>query len=139
MSARLLLYSSPQSCDPSDTLISSVLITKRSSSLSRRPVSTAPTFKLRPASTGSRLEPLKRNTALRDITLRFGNCERVLMMLSVMPSDRYSAFGSLLSFTNGRMATEFIAGDDDANIITPTTTTNNASTPAAYAIHFLRL
>src|ERR1041385_8580143 len=130
MSARLLLYSSPQSCDPSDTLISSVLITKRSSSLSKRPVSTAPTFKLRPASTGSRLDPLKRNTALRDITVRFGNCERLLMMLSVMPSDRYSAFGSLLSFANGRIATELIDGDDEANRIAATTTSNTPTPPA---------
>src|SRR5829696_3625190 len=103
------------------------------------PVSTAPTFKLRPASSGSRFDPLKRNAALRDITFRLGNCERLLMMLSVMPSDKYSAFGSLLSFTKGRMATEFIVEDDDANIIAPITITNNASTPAAYASHFLRL
>jgi hypothetical protein len=30
------------------------------------------------------------------------------MMLSVKPSDRYSAFGSLLSLTNGKIATELI-------------------------------
>ena len=139
MSARLLLYSAPQSCDPSATLISSVLITNRSSRLTSRPIRTAPTFRLRPASTGSRFDPLKRNAALRDMTRRLGNCERLLMMLSVMPSDRYSASGSLLSFTNGRMATEFIAGDGDKNIIAPATITSNASTPAPYASHLLRL
>src|ERR1043165_684343 len=111
MSARLLLYSAPQSCEPSSTLISSVLITRRSSSLTSRPVRTAPTFSFRPASTGSRFVPLKRKTALRDITFRFGRRDRLLMMLSVKPSDRYSAFGSLLSFTNGRIATELIGVD----------------------------
>src|ERR1041384_79515 len=108
MSARLLLYSAPQSCEPSSTLISSVLITSRSSSLTSRPVRTAPTFSLRPTSTGSRFVPLKRKTALRDITFRFGSRERLLMMLSVKPSDRYSAFGSLLSLTNGKIAMELI-------------------------------
>src|ERR1041385_1641904 len=113
MSATLLLSSAPQSGDPSATLISSVLITTLSSSLTRRPVSTAPTFRLRPASSGSWFGPLNRNAALRDITVRFGSCERLLMMLSVRPSDRYSAFGSLLSFTNGKIATELIGGGDD--------------------------
>src|ERR1041385_8502349 len=130
MSATLLLSSAPQSGDPSATLISSVLITTLSSSFTRRPVNTAPTFKLRPASSGSKFGPLNRNAALRDITLRFGNCERLLMMLSVMPSERYSAFGSLLSFTNGRIATELIDGDDEANRIAATTTSNTPSTPA---------
>src|SRR6185369_5691780 len=112
MSARLLLYSAPQSCEPSSTLISSVLITRRSSSLTSRPVRTAPTFRFRPASTGSRFVPLKRNAALRDITFRFGNRDRVLIMLSVKPSDKYSAFGSLLSLTNGSIATELIGARD---------------------------
>ncbi len=108
MSARLLLYSSPQSCEPSATLISSVLMTRRSSRFTKRPVNTAPTFRFRPVSSGSCSDPLNRNAALRDITLSSGNCERLLMMLSVIPSDRYSAFGSLLSFTKEESATEFI-------------------------------
>ena len=44
----------------------------------------------------------------RDITFRFGNCDKLLMRLSVMPSLRYSAFGSPLAFTNGSTATESI-------------------------------
>src|ERR1044071_4639104 len=138
MSARLLLYSAPQSCEPSSTLISSVLITRRSSSLTSRPVRTAPTFRLRPASTGSRFVPLKRKAALRDITFRFGSRERLLMMLSVKPSDRYSALGSLLSLTNGRIATELIGGDDFKKK-TAATMANTASTPTApYTNNLLR-
>ena len=94
---------------PSATLISSALITKRSFSLTKRPVSTAPTLRFRPASTGSIFEFLNLNAALRDITLRSGTWERLLIMLSVMPSERYSTFGSLLSLTNGSTATELIA------------------------------
>src|ERR1044071_2848262 len=133
MSARLLLYSAPQSCEPSSTCISSVWITRRSSSLTSRPVRTAPTFSLRPASTGSRFVPLNRKTALRDITFRFGSRERLLMMLSVKPSDRYSAFGSLVSLTNGRIATELIGrGADLLKKSTPpptARTTNNPTRP----------
>src|SRR6185436_16214547 len=109
MSARLVLYSDPQSCDPSVTLISSVFTRNRSPTFTKRPLRTAPTPKLRPASCGSLL-PLNRNAALRDITRRLGNCERLLMMLSVRPSERYSAPGSPLSLTNGSTATELIDG-----------------------------
>src|SRR6185437_5708455 len=123
----------PQSCDPSATLISSVLITKFSSTFTSRPVSTAPTFKLRPASSGSWFGPLNRNAALRDITFRFGSCDRLLMMLSVRPSDRYSAFGSLLSFTNGKIGTELIVRDDDlvkkSTAPTAARITNNPTRP----------
>src|SRR6185295_16717306 len=140
MSARLLLYSAPQSCEPSSTLISSVLITRRSSSLTRRPVRTAPTFRLRPASTGSRFVPLKRNAALRDITFRFGSRDRLLMMLSVKPSDKYSAFGSLLSLTKGSIATELIGARDPGPTTRKIIKPNVAITPATTAkIRFSRV
>src|SRR6185503_7255915 len=131
MSERLLLYSAPQSCDPSSTLISSVLMTKLSPSFTRRPVNTAPTFRVCPASRGSLFDPLNRKAALRDITFKFGSCERLLMMLSVKPSDRYSAFGSLLSFTKGRMATEVIARDDERKKIPPINTASTTGTQYA--------
>src|ERR1044072_5075704 len=137
MSARLLLYSAPQSCEPSSTLISSVLITRRSSSLTSRPVRTAPTFSLRPASTGSRFVPLKRKTALRDITFRFGSRERLLMILSVKPSDRYSAFGSLVSLTNGRIATELIGVHGKRSARIKPNNANTATGVNKYHFHFV--
>src|ERR1700741_4580108 len=137
MSARLLLSSAPQSCEPSSTLINSVLITSRSSSLTSRPVRTAPTFRLRPASTGSTFALLKRKAALRDITFRFGSRERLLMMLSVKPSDKYSAFGSLLSLTNGRIATELIGRDAEFKKNAAITANTTSSPTAPNVIHFV--
>ncbi len=40
------------------------------------------------------------------MTFRFGNCEMLLMRLSVRPSLRYSASGLPPTFSNGRMARE---------------------------------
>src|SRR6185312_6622242 len=68
--------------------------------------------------------------------LRFGSCERLLMMLSVRPSDRYSAFGSLLSFTNGRIATEVIGRRELLMKSTAPTTARITNTPTRpYASH----
>src|SRR5215469_1626863 len=38
------------------------------------------------------------------MTFKSGNCDRLLMRLSVVPSLRYSLFGSALPFTNGNTA-----------------------------------
>src|ERR1044071_17568 len=43
------------------------------------------------------------------MTRRRGSCERLLMMLSVMPSLKYSAFLSALTLKSGRMAKESMA------------------------------
>src|ERR1700738_5643451 len=43
------------------------------------------------------------------MTRSLGSWERLLMMLSVIPSERYSAFGSALALMKGRIASEFIA------------------------------
>ena len=40
------------------------------------------------------------------ITFRSGNCERAFIMLSVIPSLRYSMLGSALVFASGRIASE---------------------------------
>jgi hypothetical protein len=45
----------------------------------------------------------------RDFTSSFGNCDKLLMRLSVMPSLRYSMLGSPLPFTKGSTANESIA------------------------------
>ncbi len=58
---------------------------------------------------GSISFPLYRNTVLRAITRSFGICETLLMILSVMPSPRYSLFASPLALANGRTASELIA------------------------------
>src|ERR1700732_5310188 len=42
------------------------------------------------------------------MTLRSGNCDSVLMRLSVRPSLRYSLLGSDVAFTKGSTATESI-------------------------------
>ena len=46
---------------------------------------------------------------LRAITRSLGKCERLLMMLSVIPSLRYSVFGSELTLNRGRIAIESMA------------------------------
>ena len=43
------------------------------------------------------------------MTASFGNCERSLIKLSVIPSLRYSVLGSLLEFTNGITAMDEIS------------------------------
>ena len=43
------------------------------------------------------------------MTFKSGNLEREFMMLSVIPSLRYSMLGSALVFANGRMASEVMA------------------------------
>jgi hypothetical protein len=49
------------------------------------------------------------NAESRDITFKWGNCARLLIRPSVMPSLKYSVCGSPLVFTNGSTATESIA------------------------------
>jgi hypothetical protein len=44
----------------------------------------------------------------RDMTLKWGNCDNLLMRLSVIPSLKYSMFGSALAFTKGKKAIESI-------------------------------
>ncbi len=55
---------------------------------------------------GSTSRPLYRNTRLRGTTRSFGTCDRLLMTLSVMPSARYSAPGSVPLDANGSTARE---------------------------------
>src|SRR5438034_11233903 len=43
------------------------------------------------------------------MTRRLESCERLLMMLSVKPSDKYSVSGSRLWLTNGKTAIESMA------------------------------
>src|ERR1700693_2345907 len=52
--------------------------------------------------------PLYRKTVLRAVTERLGNCERLLIRLSVIPSLRYSVLESLLAFEKGKTAIESI-------------------------------
>src|SRR3954471_575032 len=44
------------------------------------------------------------------MTFKFGSCERLLMRLSVNPSERYSAPASPPTLTKGSTATELISG-----------------------------
>src|SRR6266436_5803735 len=57
--------------------------------------------------------PLYRKTVLRAVTERLGNCERLLIRLSVIPSLRYSVLGSLLAFEKGKTAIESIRPCDE--------------------------
>ena len=43
-------------------------------------------------------ELFERKAVFRDMTFRFGNCERLFIRLSATPSERYSIFGSPLAF-----------------------------------------
>jgi hypothetical protein len=43
------------------------------------------------------------------MTLIRDTCDRLLMRLSVMPSERYSVSGSALALTKGKTATESMA------------------------------
>jgi hypothetical protein len=51
---------------------------------------------------------LYRKTELRDMTFRFGNCERLLMSPSVRPSERYSVSLLPAAFARGKTASESI-------------------------------
>src|SRR6201987_1666175 len=71
-----------------------------------RPTSTAPTFNDSPIFLGSPWLPLKRNTVLRAMTLRSGNCESGPIMLSGSPPLKCALPGWAVAFTNGRPAIE---------------------------------
>ena len=70
------------------------------------PMSTARTPKSEAARLGS--ASLTRLADWRDATLRFGNWDRVFVRLSVMPSLRYSVFGSAATLAKGNTASESI-------------------------------
>src|SRR5690242_6979405 len=73
---------------------------------------------------------LYRKTELRDITARFVNCDRLFMMLSVMPSLRYSVLGSAPTLTNGRTAMAWMPVDRPLHSHNTTPTSSNATPPA---------
>src|SRR6266436_7976457 len=52
---------------------------------------------------------LKRNEELRPITLRSLICARAAINSSESPSEKYSSFGSPLSFSRGRTAIDLLA------------------------------
>ncbi len=71
-----------------------------------RPNSTASTFSLRPTVLGSKFLSLYRKTVLLAITRTAERRETWLMMLSVIPSARYSVSGSASVFPKGRTASD---------------------------------
>ena|ERR1700730_12937266 len=52
--------------------------------------------------------PLYMKAESRDITFKLDNWDKLLMRLSVIPSLKYSVFGSPLAFTKGKTASESI-------------------------------
>ena len=82
---------SPQSCDSVDVSTSSAWMLSTSPCWTTRPVRMVRAFSASPTVAGSACRPLYRNTRLRGTTRRPVSCDRLLMMLSVMPSVRYSS------------------------------------------------
>ena len=74
-----------------------------------RPITSACTFKSLATVPGSTSRPLYRNTEDRAMTDKFGNCDRLLIRLSVIPSLRYSVFGSLPALSKGNTAMDEIS------------------------------
>ncbi len=109
MSEGSRLYCSPQSCEPSETFTSSLRIISFSSSRNTRIIITARTLSNVPTCCGSVPFPLKRKTVLHAKTRNFGIRDSMLMMLSVMPSERYSELKSLPATSVGRTARESIS------------------------------
>src|SRR4030095_1332971 len=64
-----------------------------------------------PTSFGSISLPLYRKTEVRAFILMFGSSDKLLISVSVIPSERYSACGSPVSLTNGITATDLISFD----------------------------
>ena len=80
----------------------------RSLLFSKLPSTMLPTPSRRPASIGSISLPLKIKTDAREMTFSSGTFESSLIMLSVMPSLKYSAVGSPVRFLSGSTATELM-------------------------------
>src|ERR1700691_6399551 len=78
-----------------------------------RPITSALTCNAWPIFCGSSSLPLNLKTVLRAITLRAGNCESVLIRLSVRPSLKYSLPESAVALTKGSTAMDVIFWESD--------------------------
>src|SRR6478672_4931929 len=105
MSAIFRLYWSPQSCDSVWESTSSDLMTSMSPRWRIRPVTTARACTSRPTSQGSRW-PLYRNTTDRGTTRSPVTPDNLFMMLSEIPSPRYSLSASPDTLVKGSTASE---------------------------------
>src|SRR6516162_2993400 len=61
--------------------------------------------------------PLNENEEVRAITFSASICDRATINSSVMPSEKYSCFGSPLRFVNGNTATELLGGANTALVV----------------------
>ncbi len=115
MSEGVRLYCSPQSWDPSATLTNSLLIISLLSSRKTRIIITALTLSRWPTCCGSIYFPLNLKAVLHASTRSFGIRESMLIMLSVMPSERYSTLKSLSEPSKGITTRESISSSPSSN------------------------
>src|SRR5439155_16922387 len=97
-----------QSSIPSAALINSATIRTRSPCLRTVPSSNVATPNFSPIVLLSSFLSLKRNEELRPITFNSLICARAAINSSESPSEKYSSFGSPLSFNNGRTAIDLL-------------------------------
>src|SRR5512146_641341 len=109
MSENLRLYCSPQSCVSVAESTSSALRISVAPRCRMRPVTTARALTSLAISLGSMSFPLYRNTTERATTRSPAIPASLFMMLSVMPSPRYSLSASPPLALNGSTASESIA------------------------------